>query len=202
MTVRYVLKVRTVRPPQRTEVWAEPSLIRPLVYDGADTGRGLRLRCRLSICCFCFHLKFIMMHNCSKRSTWERNKLLVYYGLWHYQSVISWPKLVVMTKYQCRRRFIAPYNIMRAAMGRVNTGGGRRCVSLLVNISINVSVRTPYVRQECVLASRKWWQCSHIVISWGSCIFDGAGQMWLWMCISQHPLHSSQKLDFILDLQI
>lgn len=40
------------------------------------------------------------------------------------------------------------------------------------------------------------------MISWGSCIFDRACQMWLWMWISQQsPLHSSQKLDFISDLK-
>lgn len=42
-----------------------------------------------------------------------------------------------------------------AAMARVNTGGRSCRVDLLVNISINVSVGTPYVEQECVLASRK-----------------------------------------------
>lgn len=114
---------------------------------------GWGLRCCLSTFCFAF--------------TWNasrRNKLLAHYGLWHHQSVIRWLKLVVATEYQHHHRaLLLPlqyyaftwHSRVRATMARVNTGGRCFRVNLLVNISINVSIRTPYMEQECILASRK-----------------------------------------------
>lgn len=101
MTLRYMLKVRTVRLLQRTEVWAEPSLISPLVYNRVDTEAG-GFRCCLSTCCFAF--------------TWNssrRNKLLARYGLWHDQSGIRWLKLVCHYWISASSpRFIAPIAIL------------------------------------------------------------------------------------------
>lgn len=114
---------------------------------------GWGSRCCLSTCCFAF--------------TWyssRRKTLLAHYGLWHDQSVIRWLKLVVTTEYQHHHRaLLLPLQYyaftwrsrVSSMMARVNTGGRCCRVSLLVNISINVSVRTPHVKQECVLASRK-----------------------------------------------
>lgn len=151
MTLRYMLKMRTVRLLQWTEAWDEPSLMSSLVYNRVDTEAGIEM---LSVNpLFHFHLKFI---------TRKPFTCPVWFVTWSicYQIAQISCHYWISPSSLC---FIAPIATLCFHMvfpgeldvARVNTGDRCCSMNLLVNISINVSVRTPYVEQECVLASRK-----------------------------------------------